>query len=196
MHVEKVHTMKKKRIPSIDLSSYNNVQPLPITVSNIIISGLVAYEGDAYKVARHFKLNVEKVNEVYLTVYTSINRAIAQQQKINDISTGINACTDLMTEHVKELKRNRDDKGGKLMSKEMTKNVNSIADRLLKISESNASTYNSSIDKLYDNIGKIKLIEYNTGSDGDKVGANNGYDNATEFANMVASNLAEPAAIK
>jgi len=172
---------KIKHVPKIDLSRYNTVDILPNTVCDIVLSGLIAYDGSAPKVANHFKLDIEKVNEIYLMVYPTVQRALNAQDKMQEIDSAIYTGLDLMKNHLEEVKEKRDNSDTNFMSVSLTKNVNSIVDRLLKLKESDLSSYNNVINKMYESINRIKVAEHNNMTAETEPGANIAIDNQSEY---------------
>lgn len=176
--------MKNKKnimLPALDLSSYNTVESLPITVCDIIVSGLVSYKGNSKKVAKRFNIYVDKVNEVYLLQYLAIKRAIELQSRANDIDGAIYSCLDLLTDHIDQIKSDKKKGDNKVMTTNLTRNVNSVVDRLVKIKDSDNAVYNSTISRLYDNINRIKVAEHNNITSETEPGANIAVDNQSEY---------------
>ena len=151
--------MKMKKIPKIDLSNYNDEERIPEAIEQVLLNGLIFFDCDAKKVAKYFNICEEKVNIVYIKWYSQLLRAITMKEKSEELDNAINTGIELMSDHLAEVKKTRDASNSKLMSQTLTRNVNSIVDRLVTIKENSSKTYDTVTNKLIDNIVKVKTIE-------------------------------------
>lgn len=152
--------MEKNKIPDIDLSKYCDAERLDSSIEQIILNGLIAYECDVKKVKKHFNLDDNTVNKVYIKYYTQLCKIIDIRNKNSDADETINTVVELYKQHIDEVKNIVDNnKATKLLSDKVTRSLNSITDRLMGIKEQQTRAYDSTVNALNNQIIKQKQLE-------------------------------------
>ena len=149
----------KNKMPKIDLSKYNDQERIPESVEQIILNGLIFYSGNAKKVSNYFNIDIDIVNTIYIKWYPHLTKAMTMKEKSEDLDNAINIGIELMKDHLAEVKQNRDNSSSKVMSQTLTRNVNSIVDRLVTIKENSSRAYDTITNKLIDSVVKVKTLE-------------------------------------
>lgn len=154
--------MKKnnKVIPKIDLSKFNNSERIDSSIEQIILNGLIAFNCDVKKVSKHFNLSEDIINMVYIKYYTQLCKIIKINNNNVEADSTISTILDLYKQHVEEVKVIVDaNKTTKLLSDKITRNLNSIADRVCSIKENENRTYDNVVNTLSNQVIKQKQLE-------------------------------------
>lgn len=146
------------KLPKIDLSKYNTQERLPSNVYSIIKNALVVFKGNPKKVADHYNLDVEKVNIVYEESYLVINQIIESKTKSNELDKGIEDSIELMSDHIKQIKHNKNSQNQILTDKYINQ-LTRMTDRFINLKEQNNRTFDVLINRMNDQTIKQRQLE-------------------------------------
>lgn len=146
-----------KKLPRLNLSQYDT-ERLDSTIESIIVQGLVYFKGNIKRTAVHFNLSEETVTMIFIKYYATLDSMIENQEKDKRTEKSINTALKLYDNHIQSVETMMTGRDGMLPDK-MTKNINSILDRLVTVKENRARVYNKTVQNLNDTIVKMKQLE-------------------------------------
>lgn len=149
---------KRRKLPAIDLSKYNSQERLPSNVYSIIKNALVYFEGNPTKVSKHYNLDIEKVNIVYEESYLVINQIIESTVKSNELDKGIEDSIELMSDHIKQIKKNKNNQNQVLTDKYINQ-LTRMTDRFISLKEQNNRTFDILVNRMNDFNIKQRQLE-------------------------------------
>lgn len=150
--------MAKLKLPKIDLSKYNSQERLPSNVYSIVKNALVYFKGNPAKVAKHYNLDIEKVNVVYEESYLVINQIIESSVKSDELDKGIEDSIQLMTEHIKHIKDSKNVQNQILTDKYINQ-LTRMTDRFINLKEQNNRTFDILVNRMNDQTIKQRQLE-------------------------------------
>ena len=150
--------MARIKLPKIDLSKYNSQDRLPSNVYSIVKNALVYFEGNPSKVAKHYKLDIEKVNIVYEESYLVINQIIESTVKSNELDKGIEDSIELMSDHIKQIKNSKNTQNQVLTDKYINQ-LTRMTDRFISLKEQNNRTFDILVNRMNDQTIKQRQLE-------------------------------------
>ena len=151
---------KKIKIPKIDLSKYCGQERLDSTVEQMILQCIIAFDCDINKVKKQFNITDDTVDKVFIKYFTQLNKIINSKNRNTDADDSLETVLKLYHDHVDEVaKIVNSNQQTKLLSDRVVRNINTITDRLIEIKEQNSKAYDTTINKLNDQIVKLKTLE-------------------------------------
>lgn len=152
--------MDKNKLPKLDLSKYNSVERLDSSIEQIILQALICFNCESKKVAKHFKLDEDIVNTVFIKYYSQLCKILEAKDKGKDTEEAIDTTITLYKNHIKEVADivNRNP-NSKLLSEKVVTSLNKITDRLTDIKEQEVKSYDSTVNNLFNTIVRQKQLE-------------------------------------
>lgn len=147
-------------IPKIDLSKYNTSDRLNSNVEVILVNGIIAFNGDLKKTAKHFNIDISLVNITYVKYYSNILKIIDINKRNDKTQSTIDNIVSLYYGHVDEIKRSVDaNTQTKILSEKLINNLNRICDRAIELKENANKQFEVTVNRLNDQIIKFKQLE-------------------------------------
>ena len=185
----KLHNKTITALPSIDLSKYNEMDRLPSQIETIVVNALIAFKADTKLVSRHYKLNREKVNEVYVKYYLNICKVLKSNLKGEVADEQLNDFLEISGKHIADVKARLNETGN--ISTGDIATLTKIIDRIVEIKDQATKNTDSIINRLNDTILRAKTIEkMESGELGDTSVSR---DNQASFMDVVAKALTQSA---
>lgn len=156
--------MKKKKqlkyndVPYLDLSKYAG-RPLSIRLERIVVNLLCIFESDVDEVIEHTKLTREDVEKVYLTHYIAIRNLVDLDISSKKIISALNDIVDLDANHIAEVKKQLKASNTKLMNDKLCRNMNTIADKLIMLNNTNKTIKANAMKEAMKDIINSKALE-------------------------------------
>lgn len=147
------------KLPRVDLSKFIESDRITSDVETCIVQGLIYFDCNTKKVKEYFNISEDIINRVIIKYMIQLTKISEFKIKNDKLDETINNAIDLYKDHIFEIKNMMDEKESKLLSDKITKNLNSILDRLVEIKETNAKTYDTNVNKLIDNLIRMKSLE-------------------------------------
>lgn len=150
--------MAKIKLPKIDLSKYNSQDRLPSNIYSIVKNALVYFKGSPAKVAKHYNLDIEKVNIVYEESYLVINQIIESTVKSDALDEGIETSIQLMSDHINTIKNTKNAQNQVLTDKYINQ-LTRMTDRFINLKEQNNRTFDILVNRMNDQTIKQRQLE-------------------------------------
>lgn len=143
----------------IDLSKYEDADRLPSDIERIIVNVIILYKGDIDNAAHMTHLSDDKINRVYLSWKSQIDKILKTHQNDEILSNGIDCGVEMMVNSINSMKEYMSKNDCTMISANSIKSINNTVDKLLKVKEQSTEAYDTLINKLNDSLLKAKNIE-------------------------------------
>ena len=151
--------IKKIKIPQIDLAKYSNSENIPLRIEKIILEALIVFKMDIKKVSEYFNISEDIVNEVAIEYYTNLTAIYNNQIQTKILDETLNDASSILNQHVSEIKKAQKNSSSKTLRQQDLNGLCKTIDRISLVRSEATKAYDTTVNKLINNITNIKLAE-------------------------------------